>query len=495
MKNKGIRRLIFLTALLFTAFTAWSAEIDISTLIRAVLENNSDLAASAYDVSSEKLNYESLKSGTIPSLGFTTDTGNNPLYRFSDANEFSTDTFSTARYSSHRFGGGLNFDAALPTGGSLSLTGAGNLDLSIADTDSAEWQYQINPAVSLYLRQPLFIDRLNGSPMRLDSLDLADELASISVRQAEISRTALENNLIILLTRTSAVLNSLNSSDLILNSRIELAQKRLELALRDEEAGRLSSLDRLLEELQIRKLQEAKIDLAYQIDAAVRDLQQLTGGEFQLNSNISLSSLRLPSALNASPEASLGVLNAEAVARSIELAGTAVQKGNEPVFEISALYRRSDSETAADLSDAFEAIGTAEMDLSMSVSLAFPLIDWGEMENEREAEKKNLLAAGKRLSSAMEAAILASETALNNLKLIEEKIILLQKGLEYDNTLLERELVRFEAGLSSEAAVETIELDLLEREFAIKQLQDEKVIAIFELYNSGGEALKSFFEQ
>jgi outer membrane protein TolC len=367
------------------------------------------------------------------------------------------------------------------------------MDLSLSDADGAEWNYLVNPAASLYLRQPLFIDRINESPLRFDSLQLAEELASIGVERAKLSRTALENNLIILLTRTAAVLNSLNNSTRILESRISLADKRLSLALEDEEAGKLSSLDRLSEELQRRRLQETMIDLIYQRDSAARELEQLIGEDLTSESYVRMTSLNNTPSFRINPQDSLNVLNSEAAARSIELAGTVVQNGSEPVFEVSALYRRSDSEAATDIGSAFDDAGSAEMNLSLSMAVSFPLLDWGEMSNAHEAERQNLLAAEERLRSARENAELTTLAVLNNLNLIEEKTVLLLKGLEYDQTLLERENVRFEAGLSSEAAVETIKLDLLEREYSINQLRDEKMLTIMELYNTGGLTLKTYF--
>ncbi len=481
--------------LFVSLFSASSEEIELAQLIRSTLENNPDLTSASYDVSSARLRYESLKAGAIPSLGFTTDTGNNPLYRYSDANEFSTETFTSARYNRHKFGGGLNLGLDLPTGGSLSLTGAGNLELSLSDIDAAEWNYLVNPAASLYLRQPLFIDRINESPLRFDSLQLADELASIGVEKAKLSRRALENNLIILITRTAAVLNSLNHSSGILESKIRLAGKRLKLALQDEEAGKLSSLDRLLEELQIRRLQETRIDLIYKRDSAARELEQLTGGSLPSESYVRMFSPNSTPSFQINPMDNLNVLNSKAAARSIELTGTTVQNGSEPVFEVSAIYRRSDSETAADIGGAFDDATSADMNLSLSMSLSLPVLDWGEKKKAYDAEKKSLLAAEERLNSTRKNAMLAAESAFSNLKLIEEKTVLLQKGLEYDRTLLEREKVRLEAGLSTEAAVETIGLDLLEREYSINQLQDEKILAIMELYNTGGVELKTFFMQ
>lgn len=489
-----IIRNIFITAALtlLSAFPLWAADTELTTLIRSALTSNSDISAAGLDISSEQLSYDSLKAGNLPSLNFTTDTGNNPLYKFSNADEFSTDTFETDRYNRHNFGGGLNIETDLPTGGTLSLTGAGGLDIGLAETENSDWQYQLNPAASLYLRQPLFIDKINGSLMRLDNLELADELASEGIRQAERNLTELENSLILLITNVSAVLNSLRNSNSILDSRIALAEKRVELALRDEEAGRLSSLDRLSEELQIRVLQETRIELDYQIKNTESDLAQLTGIKLPIEGYIKLPRPNKENLIQINPGSSLDVQNSEAAARTVELSATAIQNGNEPVFEVSALYRRSDSNTASDLSEAFDGLKTAEMDLSVSLALSIPLFDWGELEKDRESERKKLLAADARVESAKEAAILASESALNNIKLIEEKIILLAKGLEYDRTLLERENVRLAAGLSSEAAVETIKLDLLEREFSIKQLEDEKVLAIMELYDTGGIELKTF---
>ena len=489
--------MIILSAVIFSAavLPLPAEPVTLGDLVQRALSANSDLAAAEYDLVAEQMKYQSARAGVLPGIGFSSDTGNNPFYRFSDADEFSAETFSSSRYTRHKVGGGLNIGADLPTGGSLSLTGAGNMEFSLADSEDAEWGYLVSPAVSAYLRQPLFIDRINSYPLRFDSISLLNELAAAGAEQSEISRTAFGNNLIIAVTRTSAVLNSLRNTYSLLERRTALDRKRLELALVDEEAGRLSSLDRLSEELRLRRQRELIIELGYQIDSAESSLAQLTGSELPGDGRIIIDAAEPIQNESADPGSSFGVLNSRLAARSIELAATAVQNGSEPVFEVSALYRRSDADTAAEPGLAFEDAGTAGMDLSVSLSLAFPIFDWGERRKQRESDRASLLAAEARVVSALEAAEIASAEALNNLQLIEEKIILLEEGIEYDRTLLERELVRLEAGLSTDAAVETIELDSLERRFSIEQLQDERFLAILELLNTGGVSLEQFFTE
>ena len=61
-------------------------------------------------------------------------------------------------------------------------------------------------------------------------------------------------------------------------------------------------------------------------------------------------------------------------------------------------------------------------------------------------------------------------------------------------SLIEREQLRFEAGLSSEVALDTIRLDRKDREYQIQQLGDERSVAILVLLNSGGVELRRLFE-
>ncbi len=497
MMNSKTNRLSILSAVLLIAavFTVAAEPVELSDLIRNALEYNMDIAAAGYDVAAEKLNYESARAGVLPKIGFTTDGGNNPLYRYSDANEFSADTFQSERYKRHKTGGGIIIDANIPTGGSLSLTGAGNLDLSLVEADGADWNYLVSPALSLYFRQPLFIDRINATPLRVDNLKLSDELAKMSLRQAELNLQSFENSLVILVARTAAVLNSLRNSYLVLEKRIGLSQKRLELARQDEQAGRVSSLDRLSEELQIRRQQEALIEIQFQIESAKEDLVQLTGLKNIGDEQIDLGSFDSDVNTEVDPQKSISVILAASAARSIELAGTAVQNGTEPVVEVSALYRRSDTDAATEIETAFSDAVSAEMDLSVSLSVSFFALDWGESGKKKESERTALLAARQRLDSARETSEIQTAAAIRNIRLIEEKFELLLRGLEYDRILLERERIRFEAGLTSEAAVAAIELDLLEREYDIRQLEDEKVLAFLELFNTGGLELTELYRQ
>ena len=491
LKKRTKLTVAVLMLLYLPLFIVSADSIRLSELIVSSLKENADIISANYDVAAERLKYESIKAGSLPRLGFTTDTGNNPLYGYSNANELSS-TFSYERYQKHKIGGGLSLDVDLPTGGSMSLSGAGNLNFSLAD-EAEDWSYLVSPAASLYLRQPLFIDRLNGRPLRLDSLKLADELALLSVSQTELNRVSFENSLIILITRTAVVLNSLRNSYDILQKRIVLEEQRLDLARQDEQAGKLNSLDRLSEELQLRRQQEAIIELEFQIESAVLDLENLTGitGIRDFGLDIVLSDINVFDDVN--PLNSANVKNSEAAKRIVEISSTVIQNGTEPVFEISGLYRRSDTDTADALATAFEDAAEAEMNLTVSMSVSFPIVDWGEIGKKNEAEKISQSASEERLRAAQESSILQTAAAKRNIRLIEEKFELLKKGLEYDRILLSRERVRLDAGLTSELAVKTIQLDLEERESQISQLEDEKNLALLELYNTGGYSLNDLF--
>ena len=202
--------------------------LELTELVNSALSANADIISSSLEVEAESLKYEAAKAGNIPSLGFTTDAGNNPLFKYSN----SIKPITSERYQSYKSGGGLNLGVDIPTGGSLSLTGAGSLGFSLpekleTDTVDPQWGYVVNPAVSLFFRQPLFTDRIGGKPLRFDSMKLADEFAGLGLIQAEITRTSVENNLIIAIARTSVILNNLRETYELLTDRLELAKKRL----------------------------------------------------------------------------------------------------------------------------------------------------------------------------------------------------------------------------------------------------------------------------
>ncbi len=479
---KKSSKTILVTAFILTAavFNSNASDTALSGLVKSALENNYDLSASAHELLAEIASYESKHASMFPSLGFTSDTGNNPLYKY--ANE------------EHKFGGGLNLNISLPTGGFLNIVGAGNLSMSVDELDETLWNYKVSPALSLYLRQPLFIDRLNGYPVRFDSFGNTDELAAAGVKIAELNNTALENSYIILISRTAAVFNSLRDSSNLLRKRIALAEKRLEIARDDEAGGRLNSIERLSEELQINRLKETMIELDFQLKTVHGDLEQLTGKTLVIDEYVDLSDLSLSSETDMNSSGSLDVQKSLAAARITELKALSTPSGGEPALEVSALYRRTDKNKENSFAEAFENIGSAEMGLSVSVALSLPFVDWGEMYQKRESEKNNLLAAEQRLQSAEKTAEITFSEAEENLNLIDKKIELLKQGLSYDQSLLDREIVRFEAGLSREAAVETIRVDLLDREYSIRQLEDQRAIAMLEFYNSGGIKLKELFE-
>ena len=491
LKNK----ITVLTAALLIPAAAAAAETDLISLVGTALETNADIRAAGLELSAEQAAYAAAGAGALPKLGFTSG-GTNPLYGFSNADEFSFTSFSNERRNRHKLGGGLSITAALPTGGSLVLGGTGGLEIFAAAEDGADWNYLLTPAASLSLRQPLFTDRIGGGPMRLDSLALADELARLRLDGAALSLAAAENRLILLTAAAAARLNSLRSSRSIIDKRISLVEKRLDLALLDEKSGRLSSLDRLAEELQLRRLTETQTELEFQTMAAGRDLLLLSGEKVLPEGIIDM---KLPRAAAGGAVSGADAGNAFAVqssasaARSVEISASVFPNGNEPVFEASASYRRSDSDSSADLGSAFEAMTAAKMDFSLSIGFSMSVVDWGEGGEKARADRERLAAANERLGAARENAAAAVAAAHENLSLIDKKIELLIKGLDYDESLLKRERVRLGAGLSTEAAVETIELDLLEREYTIRQLQDERAIALLQLHDAGGRRLSGLF--
>jgi len=492
--NSNLLKRVFIGSFIILVSTAGlsAGDLEIGVLIKSALTENADLRASDLEVAAEKLQYESVLAGALPSIGFTTDNGTNPLYKYSNSDEFSSTSFSTSRYQRHKIGAGLNIGLDLPTGGNLSVSGTGNLDFSLAE-GADDWNYLASPALSLYFRQPLFTDRLNGSPLRFDSMELAGELAQISYLQASQIGTALENSLLLSVVRTSIILNNLNASYEILQQRLELAQSRIELLVLDEQAGRLNRLDLLEEELLIRRQREALIEFDFQIRSMARDLENLTGLKGLRDARIVLGDFQIEAEIDVNPYNSINVKSSDAIRRSIELAGTVVPDGSEPVFELSGLLRRSDQSTSDNFDTAVNDAFSSKMDFSLSMAVSIPALDWGESSKKKKSDEAALSAAENRLSSAKAFAELQMTAALEELQLIEEKFILLKRSLEYDNSLLERENLRLDAGLTSKVAVETIKLDKQEREYQIQQLSDEKILAVLELYNTGGIELKNLF--
>jgi outer membrane protein TolC len=494
MRNSILKKL-FTVLLLGAAAGYVSAEqINISELVINALAYNPDIMASVYDKEAQQLKYESALAGALPSIGFTTDTGNNPLYRYSNSDEFSSETYSYERIQRHKTGGGINLGIDTPTGGNLSLSGTGNLDFSLAE-GSSSWNYLAGPALSLYFRQPLFTDRLSGSALRFDNMKLTKELAGINLLQAGLNRTALENNIIIAIVRTAVILNNLRNTSVLLNKRLDLARARLDLAVQDEQAGRLSSLDRLAEELTIRRQQEALVEFDFQIQSAARELENLTGLKGINEKEIILADSTIPVDLEVDSDNSAGVLSSEAVKRSLQLAATVVQNGTEPVIEITGLLRNSAQDASADLETAINEAFSSDVDLSISMAVSFTGFDWGEISKKRESDKAAIQAAEQRSQSARASSKLEIASAMEKLALIEEKYNLLKRGLEYDESLIKRETLRLDAGLSSELSLETILLDRDEREYQIRQLNDEKQLAILELYNTGGIELRTLFDR
>ena len=486
--NKTIfYRFIIIVILSHTPGLLAAQELNITDLIRGSLESNPDVTAAEADEISQYSRYQADLKNALPGIEFTTDTGNNPLYSYSNA----------SKVERHKTSGGLNLSYNLPTGGTLGLSGTGSLDVSRAEGDE-QWEYRINPGASLYLRQPLFIDRVEGSLLRADLSNMAEELSRIKWEQAEYNRLSAENRIVFQVLQGSLTYNRLKRTYDLQKRRLALAESRLELIIQDEAAGKISRIDRIAEELLLRRQREGVLELQYQIKSSARELENLTGLKditgpeilFEGSPNLDTPSVRA--------DESIGVLLSEAAKRSLEIAGIAVQNGREPVLEVSGFIKNSPGEGfpddgSPDFQTAFDTTLNSEIDLSVSLALSIPLLDWGRAAKTREAEAAAIEASAMRVEAAKGGAELQILSVLERIDLIDDKLKLLESGLEYDRSLIEREQVRRASGLSSDLEVETVSIDMQDRINQIDQLEGEKLLAKMELLNIGGKSLKVFF--
>ena len=497
MKNNVIKAVIALIVF-FPQFSVYASGPDVSDLIEAALRMNPDVRAADAERESERLGYESVSASQLPSINLTGGGVGNSMYSWSDGREFSMDSFSYSRVSRHSAGAGLGISSSLPTGGTVSLSGNGSLGIALSrDTDGEPdpdgWSYLLSPSASLYISQPLFIDRLEGSPLDFDNASRSLELAGLSLLQAELAGTSAENSLILSVVQAVLRYNSLLDSRDLLQRRLALAEKNFELVVADERTGRISRIERIAEELAVKRQQESLMETGFLISSAARELESLTGLRLPDNERLPVPEGLLEGEDAAGYDRNVSVLLAEAAKRGLELRASALRDGSEPTFELSGSLKRSDTDTAETFEQALADAAEAEYDLSFSLGLSVPLVDWGKRQKKTESELKAIEAAEHRIEAARAAAGLRLAAADERLKLIEEKIALLENSLAYDDSLIERENLRLEAGLTSEVAVETIVLDRRQREYSKRQLEEERLAARLELYGIAGYKLGKLF--
>ena len=190
---------------------------------------------------------------------------------------------------------------------------------------------------------------------------------------------------------------------------------------------------------------------------------------------------------------SVQVQAASELKRILEIQSAIIPDGTEPVLEVTALINPGNTDSAEDISEAYDNLGEAELNAQLTVALSFGLIDWGENKKRRESDKAEIEAANYLFEDALRQVSLSFESGLDSIKNIDRQLELIETELVYDLDLLEREKSREQAGLSTLLAVKAVELDYNEQLNQKQLLMNQRTLAVLNLYNISGRRLAEIF--
>jgi outer membrane protein TolC len=454
---------IFITAGSF-AISAEGNDLGLKEIVDLTLDNDFSVQLSASQSEIARQGYLQVISSGKPSVYFSTDTFQNPLYGYTNS---PIPEGATVLDNVHSLGGGASLSQFLPTGGSASLSLSNRVNF--AATAAGDSLVTQSPSFSLSLNQPVFV---NGRFIDFRLLNISERIGEISLEKAVLDSRNLKNGS---LFRTFALIvqvHSLRNSLVYLENTLDLAVLRLEQARQDRERGRISESDYLSAELGIGEQKQALLDIRLQLLKAEQLLKATLGIEDDIQ-NYTLfddfTAIELPD----SPEALLALaykdnfdvakakLQLEEADLSSQAAGTSDRPTVSLSFSLEPGYSQNyaGSDFGSSLSGLFDE--DAETAVSINIGLNVPAYTGGrtKIRKDIEAETRkiadlSLNETGRKINDTM------TELFLQQM-IYTERIDLLSSSIEYDKALLEREEDRLSFGSSTTADVETVRLQLL----------------------------------
>ena len=459
-------------------------------IIKLIEKNNAAVNISGSGTNLARSVYNQVLNSANPNISFTSDSFTNPLYGYSKGVFIPS---SPTVIESHTVSAGIQLSQILPTGGTASLSVDNSLSLS-RETSNESWGITQEPEISLNLIQPVFS---NGSFIDFSALENSKRNSLISYEISRMDNLGTKNDVLIAVLSTVHRTNILRLSKDIMEKGIKLADLKVELARDDRERGRISSSELLGIELDVGRQQEALYDMAYQLKISEMDIERFLGIDnaasykFNLNLGISVNPDLTKSNSNNNPDVLKAMMNVEQKELAVLLNNISTAPVLNLFMQAGPRYPEGYSKTSdpvSSLTDLFSK--DAGINVSFGVGFNMDIWDGGVSKSSKETDMISLDISRQNLKESSRAVNENRKVLQGKLELIEDKIELLKINIEYDKQLLEREIDLQKRGSSTNVAVETVRLELLNRERDLQNIFGEKYITFLQICALDGNSVE-----
>lgn len=482
----GIFLLIVYVISVQSAFAqAEKTDLTIGKLIERVIRYNSDISISIDNLRIANLKYRETLADNAPTL--TLDETGYEVSRGIDA-------------LTNKFEFGLEYSQNLPTSGSLGL-GLEN-DFTLRLVDGQDPSFRQHPSISLRWRQPVFV---NGKFIDMDVFAAEKQKAGLDRKKTQ--KTTEE-------TTNSVIQNALFSFFDVIDKRNDATyrsdrlewhgqdlrnlEKRRDLKLITatkvwEKKLEIGDLEEELYTLRL-ELQESEKNLAHHLGLVDLSGLRLNSELPIIESQILLSDLskkvldRNPSVVKE--EIALKTAGLDIIIDDLDYASTLeAELSFTPRYASGITYAPTFQKSFSQFVES-----DADFDLTLSLLLTIPLIDGGKRSLERERNQLSERITYQKLQSHQQLALQDLELTIQKRDNLLEKVNLLLDHVQLNKKQLEIQEKLFELKQIIAQDVESVKLDLANRENKLWRANADLLVATLDLYSIAGENLSQFLK-
>ena len=460
--------------------------LDLRGVIERVLNSDPTIRISRRSVGIARAGYDRTRGATLPNVDLS-------LRPYGYDRRRVPGGAGEVEQTTHSAGVGLSVQQPLPTSGAL----VGSLDHELRFVDGSEQTVEQVPELALSLTQPLFV---NGNVIDTTVFRAGLRSAEISYEQAAISDLITRNRSIDTALSLYIQVASLRRSVDLLERTIALLDRQIESARLDREQGLISESALLALQVSRNNRRSTLFDTELALLSTEQSLARAIGIEtvagVLLDDRMAPLPLPLPDAAadmaSASPERAIQELALEQ-AREQSLLNELTDRPELSLsFRTTPLYpetRQDPDDAASSIGDYFE--NGSGWESSFALELTVPLVT----RREREArERIDSLTREQEAISAEDTTrqvANALQTLLAERRFLTERLQLLETEIEYEQQRLENEQTLLDAGVSTELAVDEVELDLVSRQNEAWQAEANLYLNALEILTTIGRDLSA----
>lgn len=433
-------------------------QLDVRQVIDLILESDPSIGTSERTVGIARSGYEQTRAATLPNVDLTISPYSFDQRRIPGGS-------GEIEQTTHSAGVGVSVQQVLPTSGSL----VASIDHQLRLVDGADESIEQVPEFVVALEQPLFV---NGNVIDTSVFRAGLRSAEISVEQAALSDRLTRNRVIDSALSLYVQVAALRRSVDLLRQTVAILDRQIESARLDREQGLIS--DNALLALQVSRnnrretLFDTELALLSTEQALARTIGVSSFAGIGLDDRFEPLPLPTESSIDEllmdNPERAIEELSLERASEQTLLNEITDRPQLSLSFRTTPLYPESRSnpdDLSTSISDYFE--DGAGWETSLAVELTVPLVT----RREREArERIDTLTQEQALISVDDTArqvANALQTLLAERRFLTERLTLLETDIEYEEQRVENERTLLDAGVSTQLALDEVELDLTSR--------------------------------